>query len=105
MLYTTKTNDIPSVMHEFDWDQWNIQKNESKHGGSQCEAESAVYDPAYRLFFDFKHSSGAEKRSIIFGKSLEARVLTIAFALRGNRVRIISARLSSRKEKCVYKKK
>lgn len=25
---------------EFDWDQWNIQKNELKHGVSKLEAES-----------------------------------------------------------------
>jgi len=26
---------------EFDWDQWNVQKNETKHGVSRLEAESA----------------------------------------------------------------
>ena len=25
---------------QFDWDQWNIQKNEEKHGVSALEAES-----------------------------------------------------------------
>jgi uncharacterized DUF497 family protein len=25
---------------QFDWDQWNIQKNEEKHGISRLEAES-----------------------------------------------------------------
>ena len=34
----------------FDWDQWNVQKNEDKHGVSRLEAESAFYNPHYRLF-------------------------------------------------------
>ena len=32
----------------FDWDQWNVQKNEQKHGVSRLEAESAFYDPEPR---------------------------------------------------------
>lgn len=28
---------------KFDWDQWNVQKNESKHGISRLEAESLFF--------------------------------------------------------------
>jgi uncharacterized DUF497 family protein len=41
----------------FDWDQWNVQKNELKHGASQLEVESVFYDPRHRLFEDEKHST------------------------------------------------
>jgi uncharacterized DUF497 family protein len=30
---------------QFEWDQWNVQKNEIKHGVSAREAESVFYDP------------------------------------------------------------
>ena len=58
----------------FDWDQWNVQKNEEKHGVSRLEAESAFYDPRVRLFEDRRHSSARETRYILYGRSLEARV-------------------------------
>ena len=31
----------------FDWDQWNLQKNELKHGASRLEAESSFFDSHY----------------------------------------------------------
>ena len=87
---------------EFDWDQWNIQKNEAKHGVSRLEAESAFYDPAYRLFHDAKHSTSRETRYILYGRSLENRVLMVGFTARGARLRIITARTASRKERQIY---
>jgi hypothetical protein len=87
---------------EFDWDQWNVQKNESKHGVSRLEAESTFYDPEYKLFEDLKHSAADELRYILYGRSLENRVLMVGFTLRGARVRIITARPASRKERGIY---
>lgn len=86
----------------FDWDQWNQQKNEIKHGVSQKEAESVFFDPNYELFRDLKHSTPREDRFILFGKSMEGRILMIGFTLREARVRIITARSASRKEREVY---
>ena len=86
----------------FEWDQWNVQKNELKHGVSQREAESAFFDPKYKLFNDEKHSSVKEHRYILFGQSMENRVLMVGFTLRDGRVRIITARPSSKKERQVY---
>ena len=86
----------------FDWDQWNLQKNEKKHGVSQLEAESTFYDPKYKLFEDIKHSSSKEKRYVLFGVSIENRVLMIGFTLRASKVRIITARTASRKERTIY---
>jgi len=86
----------------FDWDQWNVQKNESQHGVSRLEAESAFYDPHYRLFEDQRHSSHNERRYILYGRSLEARVLMVGFTRRGRKVRIITARPASRKERRIY---
>jgi len=86
----------------FDWDQWNLQKNEAKHGVSRIEAESAFFDPAYKLFKDIKHSSGSEARYILFGRSIENRILMVGFTIRRFKVRIITARPASRKEREMY---
>ena len=86
----------------FNWDQWNIQKNELKHGVSRIEAESAFFDSEYKLFDDIKHSTATEKRYILLGRSIENRVLMIGFTLRRHEVRIITARPASRKERNIY---
>ena len=89
----------------FEWDQWNVQKNEDKHGVSRLEAESAFYDPRHRLFEDLQHSGPRESRYILYGRSLEARVLMVGFTRRGRKVRVITARTASRKERRIYEAK
>lgn len=88
----------------FDWDQWNCQKNELKHGVSQVEAESVFFNDKYCLFEDLKHSTIREKRYILIGKSLENRILMVGFTLRQKKIRIITARPASRKERSLYEK-
>ena len=87
---------------EFDWDQWNIQKNEIKHGVSKLESESVFYDRYYIIFNDIKHSTKKEKRWVSFGTSILNRVLMVAFTIRNKKVRIISARVASKKERKIY---
>jgi hypothetical protein len=86
----------------FDWDQWNVQKNEQKHGASRLEAESAFYDSRLRLFEDHKHAAPDERRYILYGRGLESRALIVGFTLRTRRVRIITARPASRRERRIY---
>lgn len=86
----------------FDWDQWNLQKNEIKHGVSALEAESTFFDPKLSIFKDEVHSSSKEERWIAYGYSKYHQILMIAFTLRGHKVRIISARRASRKERQIY---
>jgi uncharacterized DUF497 family protein len=86
----------------FEWDQWNVQKNESKHGVSALEAESAFFDEQYRLFADEVHSTAGERRYILYGRSIENRVLMVGFTVRRHRVRVITARPASRKERQIY---
>jgi uncharacterized DUF497 family protein len=90
---------------EFDWDQWNLQKNEVKHGVSRLEAESAFYDPSYRLYQDIAHSTTGEKRFVLYGWSIENRIVMIGFTVRGESIRIITARPASRKERKIYEGK
>lgn len=87
---------------QFEWDSWNLQKNEEKHGISSLEAESAFFDYSHVIFEDLKHSTNSEKRHILYGKSLESRILMIGFTIRHNRIRIITARQASKKERETY---
>jgi uncharacterized DUF497 family protein len=86
----------------FDWDQWNIQKNEIKHGISRLEAESAFFDKEAAIFSDARHSTAKEKRWILYGKSIYHNVLMVAFTVRAGKIRIISARKAARKERETY---
>jgi len=90
------------VKLEFDWDQWNIQKNEAKHGISRLDAESIFYDPRLAIFEDVMHSNDKEKRWICYGASLNKKILMCAFTVRNKKIRIISCRSSSTKEKDIY---
>lgn len=86
----------------FDWDLWNVQKNEVKHGVSALEAEGAFYDETAPVFEDLRHSTARERRYILYGKSGEGRVLMVGFTVRRGKIRIITARPASQEERRVY---
>lgn len=87
---------------QFDWDLWNVQKNEVKHGVSALEAESCFSDEHGAIYQDLKHSSLQEERYLLYAKSMEARVLMVGFTVRRGKIRIITARTASRKERKIY---
>lgn len=82
---------------EFEWDKGNLGKNSRKHNVTSDEAESVFGDENSVVLSDEKHSVD-EVRYAIFGKSDLNRYLYIVFTMRGNKVRIISARRMHRKE-------
>ena len=84
----------------FEWDPANWRKSELKHGVSTAEAEEALlHDPICHV--DPRHSDD-EQRYVALGRSAEGRRLFVSFTLRRSRVRIISARPMSRKERAIY---
>ena len=88
----------------FDWDQWNIQKNEIKHGVSRLEAESLFYDPLIAIYIDKKHSTSRETRYIAYAQSYTEQIMMCAFTIRTKIIRIISVRRASKKERGWYEK-
>lgn len=86
---------------EFDWDQGNREKNWTKHKVSQEEAEQTFVNQPRFLFRDKPHSE-TEERMGMFGRSNSGRELAIIFVIRSNKVRIVSARDMSRKERRSY---
>ena len=75
--------------------------NEAKHGISFDEASSVVGDPLSITIADPDRSSD-EARFVIIGASARQRVLVVVHTARGDRIRLISARLATRRERRGY---
>jgi len=88
----------------FDWDEGNIEKNWRKHKVHFKEAEEIFLNKPLRIFPDPKHSK-KEERYVAFGITDERKKLTVVFTLRNEKIRVISARDQSKKERRQYAKK
>jgi hypothetical protein len=86
---------------DFEWDDEKAAINERKHGATFGEAVEVFSDDHSSTVRDPDHSIG-EQRFIIFGKALSNRCLVVAFTERGGRIRIISARPMTRRERKAY---
>jgi uncharacterized protein len=87
----------------FEWDHGNARKSEAKHGVTQAEAEQVFFGEPLLVLRDERHSSG-EPRLHALGRTDAGRHLHVTFTLRrdGTRIRVISARDMSRKERARY---
>jgi uncharacterized DUF497 family protein len=85
----------------FEWDPKKARLNVKTHGISFDEASTAFRDPLSRTIDDPLHSKD-EERSVVIGRSIEGRLLVIVHTERGDRIRIISARLATSKERFRY---
>jgi uncharacterized DUF497 family protein len=85
----------------FDWDAGNVEKNVLRHGVTRSEAEEVFFIAPIVLVEDAKHSV-AELRFLLFGPTGAGRLLTAAFTVRRQRIRIISVRDMSRQERRRY---
>jgi len=87
-----------SKLEGFNWDEANLNKNWVKHNVNYQEAEEVFKNKPLKIFHDEQHSQD-EDRFAAFGRTNEERLLTVVFTIRNNKIRIISARDRSRKEK------
>lgn len=87
----------------FDWDEGNIDKNWIKHQVSNSECEEVFFNLPLLLADDTKHSQD-EKRYYVLGQTNARRFLFIAFTVRENKIRVISARNMNSKEERAYVK-
>ena len=91
-----------SRVEGFDWDEANTQKNWGRHRVMFYECEGVFFrDPL--ILPDADHSR-EELRFFAMGQTLRDRRLTIVFTVRNNRIRVISARDMSRRERRDYEK-
>lgn len=86
---------------EFEWNPDKAGANFKKHGVSFTEAATVFGDPLSITFPDPAHSIN-ESRYITIGLSRNGRLLILAHTDRNKRLRIISAREATRKEKRFY---
>ncbi|HEX2962470.1 MAG: BrnT family toxin [Bacteroidota bacterium] len=96
-----KIYDLPEPV-EFEWDKGNIEKNLIKHNVSNSEIEEVFINTPLLFFPDPSHSSEEEKRHGALGRTHTGRMLQVIFTIRKNKIRAISARDMSRKERQFY---
>lgn len=94
---------LPKAL-EFEWDEGNEQKNWIKHEVKAEEAEEPFFTEERLIAEDKLHSTERETRFILIGKSKQGRMLFIIFTVRKEKIRIISARDTDKKEVLLYEK-
>lgn len=96
-----------NILH-FEWDETKDQTNQKKHNIPFAEAVSVFHDPSYLSMFDPDHSLD-EDRWISIGRNGNGMVLVISHTFRkdengSEKIRIISARTSTKQEELQYYK-
>ncbi|MBW7908114.1 MAG: BrnT family toxin [Kiritimatiellae bacterium] len=75
----------------FVWDEGNATKNWDSHDVSQAECEETFFNQPLIVQRDKTHSL-SEIRYFVLGRTDSGRRLFIAFTIRSDKVRVISAR-------------
>ena len=98
--------DSITELREFEWDDGNSAKSWQKHSVRPTECEELFGErplltlPASQ---DLAHST-QEPRHLALGQTRAGRQLFVVFTIRGQRLRVISARDMSRRERSAYEK-
>ncbi len=88
----------------FRWDEGNTNKNWHLHRVTDSECEDVFFNLPLIIAADVKHSNN-EKRFFALGKTENNRRLFVAFTIREDLIRIISAREMTRSEQRKYAEK
>ena len=85
----------------FEWDAHNAGKNWQKHRVTPSECEEFFFNRPLAVADDVRHSE-KENRFYALGHTDVGRVLFVVFAVRRDKIRVISARDMNRKERKAY---
>jgi len=85
---------------EFEWDAAKAERNQSDHGVTFEMARDAFKDPFAVEWLDDREAYG-EDRYVIIGM-VDNRLLYVAYAMRGEVIRIVSARGAEPHERRQY---
>jgi uncharacterized DUF497 family protein len=85
----------------FEWDPEKAAHNREKHGVTFEEAQTVFEDDLFIVFADPKHSV-SERRYLMTGQSKQGRLLMISYTERFGKIRLISARPATRRERRAY---
>lgn len=94
-------DELIGVLGGFEWDASNAQKSWVSHRVTRAESEEVFFNLPVFVLEDAKHS-GRERRYNVLGRTNADRLLSVIFTIRGDRVRVSSARPMSRKERTAY---
>jgi uncharacterized protein len=86
---------------EYEWDPSKDRTNQEKHGISFAEASTVFLDPLHVTVLDERHSIG-EYRFRTVGYTSDSRLVVVAHADREDRIRIITARDATSRERKQY---
>jgi uncharacterized protein len=86
---------------DFEWDRKKADANLKDHGVSFDEAATAFGDSLSLTILDPEHSEG-EFRYLLLGTASSGRLLVVSHTYRAERIRIISARIASKRERQDY---
>lgn len=87
----------------FDWDMGNLD-HIKKHNVTQKECEEAFFSKPLLINNDESHSQ-TEERYRAYAMTKKKRLLVVVFTVRNNKIRVISARDQSGKEKKEFQDK
>jgi uncharacterized protein len=87
----------------FEWDPAKGRSNIAKHGVAFDEASTCFEDALSITILDPLHSQ-EEERFVLIGHSHRNRILVVVHTDGGERIRIISARPATNKERRFYEK-
>lgn len=93
--------DIIDKITEFDWGKGNKDKNWKKHKVADIESEEVFFNIPLIVGPDIKHSD-KENRYYALGETHQMRLLFVIFTYRNTKIRVISARDMTRKERKAY---
>lgn len=85
----------------FDWDNQKARANIKKHDVSFEDAATVFDDPFSITQNDTLHSS-EEDRFLTIGFSQKQQLLVVVYIYRGNNIRLISARIATKRERKIY---
>ncbi|MCC6473940.1 MAG: BrnT family toxin [Burkholderiales bacterium] len=93
----------------FEWDpekaQWDPEKareNEQRHGVSFAEATEVLLRRPGVLRLRSRSLCVGEERCLLFGMAKRGRALVVSYTERGERIRLISARQMTSRERRAY---
>jgi uncharacterized DUF497 family protein len=85
----------------FEWDPEKARRNLARHGVSFEEASTAFGDPLSIARYDPDHSED-EDRYLLLGSTYTGLLVVVSHTDRRQSVRIISARIATRRERRNY---
>jgi len=85
----------------FEWNDRKAESNAVKHGITVEEAVTVFADPDLLFTEDTQYSQG-EEREWAMGVTESGLLVVVVFTMRGEQIRIISARIATKKEQQSY---